>query len=1056
MKKKLLIILSIATFIVLGLLFSAKITSESKMDKLRKQHMAFLQNSPFNKTLQLSKEERLAKGLPPNKYYEQMWNLTMDPNDGKPHPERLFELQERLKTSRVPGENTNSWVERGPNNVGGRTRAVMFDPNDATNKRVFAGGVSGGLWVNNDITNSNSTWTEVGIPKNLAVSSITYDPNNTSIFYVGTGESYVAGQVNGNGLWKSVNGGATWSKVFGGITGTTTFESNAILTVNSPAGITGDYAAILTTAFGTGLGTPVTGNLILVNDGVGTTDDGCETLTNGAAISGNIAVVRRGSCNFTAKVQNAETAGAIAVIVVNNIAGSPIPMGAGTNPPAIGIPSIMISKNDGNNIIAQLGSGVNATMKLSNSGFVGNFVTPGIQHINDVVVKNNGGVSEVYVVAGESFYGDSSPSSLLGTQNYGLFKSTNNGASWTEVTLPLTAGGNKYVPNDIEIGADGTIWVATTESLIGGDGGGTILSSGNGTSFVVKHTIANAKRTQIAVSSTNSNVIFVLAQLTSGANSVGIYRTNDQFTNVTSLVIPNDADTGIPATDFTRGQAFYDLMLEVDPSNDNIIYVGGIDLFRSTNSGGNWTQISKWSNNNNLAGLNIPLVHADQHAMAFNPANSNQAVFGCDGGVYYANTLSGASSSTTAISSRNKGYNTVQFYKGAIGSETSSEKLLAGAQDNGSNLINNAVAGVNSSTEVTGGDGAYVFIDKDNGYMVSSYVYNVYYNLNYATGGLNYFISSDQSTGSFINPAALDSQNNILYTNGSTGGTSPTYQVFKYSLNNNSATKTTITDALLTSTPTALKANTTAVYIGTETGQLLKIDYPLFLGTWSNVTGPDFYGSISCIELGATDSDVYVTFYNYGVTNIFYSNDGGTTWQNKEGNFPDIPVRAIMSNPLNANEVIIGTDLGVWATPNFNSANPNWYQSQNGMKDVVVTSFDLRSADNVVLASTYGRGMFTGQFTAAQSGLSVDNFTQNDLIKIYPTVSDGNIMIKTISDARKGNLSIFDINGRNVYSSKINFDSGIEKPISLNLSSGMYIAKFESEGLQSSQKIIIK
>ena len=69
----------------------------------------------------------------------------------------------------------------------GRTRAMLFDPNDATNKRVFAGGVSGGLLVNNDITNQSSAWTRVGIPENLAVSSITVDPNNSQIMYLGTG-----------------------------------------------------------------------------------------------------------------------------------------------------------------------------------------------------------------------------------------------------------------------------------------------------------------------------------------------------------------------------------------------------------------------------------------------------------------------------------------------------------------------------------------------------------------------------------------------------------------------------------------------------------------------------------------------------------------------------------------------------------------------------------------------------------------------------------------------------------------------------------------------------
>ena len=100
------------------------------------------------------------------------------------------------RLSAVPGENEQmQWVQRGPNNVGGRTKAMMFDPNDNTNETVFAGGVSGGLFKNTNISNPNNPWELVtqNIPQNIAVSSIVYDPNNTKVFYVGTGESYTAG-----------------------------------------------------------------------------------------------------------------------------------------------------------------------------------------------------------------------------------------------------------------------------------------------------------------------------------------------------------------------------------------------------------------------------------------------------------------------------------------------------------------------------------------------------------------------------------------------------------------------------------------------------------------------------------------------------------------------------------------------------------------------------------------------------------------------------------------------------------------------------------------------
>jgi len=321
------------------------------------------------------------------------------------------------------------------------------------------------------------------------------------------------------------------------------------------------------------------------------------------------------------------------------------------------------------------------------------------------------------------------------------------------------------------------------------------------------------------------------------------------------------------------------------------------------------------------------------------------------------------------------------------------------------------------------------------------------------SGGFVYTIDGS-SPGQFINPAGLDSDNNILYASTST----PSFN--RYILGTNSVISTTaLSDVLLTAPPTAFKPSTfttTTLFVGTSDGKLLKLTNANASPTWTDITGSSFLGSISCIELGDTEDDIYVTFYNYGVTSIFFSDNGGTTWQNKEGDLPDFPVRAILANPLNANEVIVGTELGVWASPNYNDANPNWYQAQNGMKDVKVTSFDLRFADNVVLATTFGRGMFTGQFDVNASGLSVDEFSENDLITIYPTASNGEITISSISEVREGVINVFDINGRIVHTSKLNFDGGLEQPVSLNLSSGMYVVKFSANELQSSHKIVIK
>lgn len=158
-----------------------------------------------------------------------------------------------------------------------------------------------------------------------------------------------------------------------------------VLTVNSPSPISGTYFAS-GAAFGPGLpSTPLTADLVLVEDGTPPEEnDGCETPTNGVAISGKIAVLYRGNCNFTIKVANAQNAGAVAAIVINNEPGSPISMG-GTDP-NIFIPSIMISDVDGALIVDQLlTEPVNATI----SGNEGNYDRDG-DFDNGIIIHEYG------------------------------------------------------------------------------------------------------------------------------------------------------------------------------------------------------------------------------------------------------------------------------------------------------------------------------------------------------------------------------------------------------------------------------------------------------------------------------------------------------------------------------------------------------------------------------------------------------------------------------------------------------------------------------------------
>ena len=246
------------------------------------------------------------------------------------------------------------------------------------------------MWKNTNISDINSVWSYVGISENLSVSSIAVDPNNTNVWYVGTGESYTGADAVGNGLWKTTDGGATWNQIYGGVTGSSYVDTSpaAVLKINSPANIAADYNITVTTGFGSDLSSALTGDLVLAMDGTSPTEDACSAIVNSSAVNGKIAVIRRGECTFDDKVKRAQDAGAIAVIVVNNVSGAPILMGGDGlgfneegNPLNITITSVMVSDTDGNAIIAALGNGVNGTLQPG-SNTSGYTILPGIQHIN--------------------------------------------------------------------------------------------------------------------------------------------------------------------------------------------------------------------------------------------------------------------------------------------------------------------------------------------------------------------------------------------------------------------------------------------------------------------------------------------------------------------------------------------------------------------------------------------------------------------------------------------------------------------------------------------------
>jgi hypothetical protein len=882
MKKKLLIV-SIILISLVSIIYVFQENTEEPTQHSR-QLAEFLAQHPFSNREILSPEQ--LKAVPkrdrPDLAFEQDFLRTLDPATGDVPRERLIEPIQMIQEAASNRTIDFNWETRGPLDVSGRTRGIMFDPNDSENKKVFAGGVSGGIWMNSDITDETVSWIQVesGLP-NFAISAIDYDPVVTTTFYAGTGEGWNnIDAVRGIGIYKSDDGGNTWSL----LSSTSTF-----------------------------------------------------------------------------------------------------------------------------------------------------------QFVYDIVVRDEGGsVGVIYAAA------------RIGN-NTDTFRSEDGGLTWATVTtLPH---------RDLELGPDNAIWA--------GGANGDVFRSIDGLTWSEVYSSSNS-RVELGIAPSNGDVVYALIE---GGNALAeIVKTTDSGVNWTNLSEPADVnDSTVPNSDFTRGQAWYDLIVTVNPSDEDEAHIGGINTFRTTDGGTTWDKTSSWAGG---VDNSVSFVHADIHNIIFRPEN-NSILYATDGGIYYAPDASaiptsGPEAFTTGIFPRNRNYNVTQFYSAAI-DPVNLNGFLGGTQDNGSPYFNSP--GIDDTDDFSGGDGGFAFIDQtailsggtDGSYYIVSNTNNRYRLQDFNDNRFNISIVNS-NTGSFINPADYDDVNNTLYSwnggssifrailnpdNTSQSDASGNFTGNRSSININGLGGGSVTHIRVS----PYNESNRAIFVGTAAGVVVRRNND---GTGSIINNGIVAGAVSCVEVGASDDELLVTYSNFGVTSVLYTADGGTTWEDKEGDLPDMPVRWALFNPLDRREVILATEAGIWRTSNITADSPSWNPVSTGMGAVRVDMLQYRESDNLILAGTHGRGMFTSVFTADVASVE-DVLTDKKAFSVYPTISSGDFTVFAKNELGDSQILIFDINGKQVYKSKLNFNEGQNQNVSVNLRSGIYIVNIiDQNNRTSSEKIIIR
>ncbi len=799
-----------------------------------------------NKT-EISKKERLMAK------FKQEIEMTKDPNLGFVPYERLLKAKDftdkwiQKNKGRKAAISGVSWTNKGPMNIGGRTRAIMFDPNDNTNRRIFAGGVSGGLWKNEDATNASSKWTKINdFLDNLTITTIVSDPNNPMVFYAGTGESYTS-VTPGLGIFKSTDGGGTWS-----------------------------------------------------------------------ALS-------------------------------------------------------------------------------STSNF---------RYVNEIVVRNESGTSVIYAACVRKYIGseltDPSSSSFYGMS--GLFRSADGGTTWTQV-MPNNDAGNVPGVDDVGIDANNALWASSGTNAFQDKAGDiyrcTDVNCDGISKFVKKYDasangFANAERTVFALAPSDPNTVYAVT----GKNGAGnqdieyMIKTVDGGTTWTNLTIPKNYDlqtcTPSPTDHFTRAQATYDLCMTVHPTNPNLVLLGGIDVYRTIDGFASTQHIGSWYQS--IAPCDKE-IHADHHTFVFRPGSSNEVVFGTDGGVYYSNNAGDATVASPDFVHHVSDYNVSQMYAVDISPTSGAEEYIAGLQDNGTQDWD-ASSGLNTS-EAIGGDGSFCHIDQNEPMVqIGAYIYNDFTQTTdeWATKTQ---ISPTPQTGRFINPSDYDDTNNILYS------ASDVDQLCRVtgigSMNPVLSDGIAVNGAALggkQATTIRVDRNTpTTIYVGTDGAKVYKISSANTGNSLTSVdisTGLPSAGWVSSIDVEMGNSNhLLVTYSNYGIASVWESTDGGTSWNNVEGNLPDMPVRWGIFSPANNDHALVGTSLGIWSTDNLNGASTDWGVTNTGLANVRVDMLRYRMSDKTVIVGTHGRGIYTFRFDAScPDTLTV---TDNPATGTY----EANILVKT-------------------------------------------------------------
>ncbi len=521
--------------------------------------------------------------------------------------------------------------------------------------------------------------------------------------------------------------------------------------------------------------------------------------------------------------------------------------------------------------------------------------------------------------------GDISTSVLLGATNVAVYRSPDGGATWSPVMIGATAS---IVAHPTRAG----IVFAGNSDNFDATKRGLYKSTDNGATWILLPPLPgiatnNIQRIELAVTPAAADLVYA-AVGGQDAKLAGLFVWNDAAGSWTRLAA-RGLYTGAGRGDFGL-QSWYDLAIAVDPRDASRIYMAGVRGFRSVDGGANFNPMAMD-------------IHADWHSLAIDSSNPDILYAGTDGGVFLSSDLG------NTWSSRNAGLTVTQYYPG-ISASPNGSIIMGGAQDNGTQVYTGSMYW----NGLLGGDGGYTAVNYDNPSIMyseaqwdpNSGAFIVRFDDVSAAKRTTGISASDR--GLFIPPLVMDPvTSTTLYF-----GTHRLYKTI-----NEGSSWTPISGDLSKgsgsiTTIAVSKIDPRTIYVGASDGNV-NVTRDGGVTFTTSVTGlPNRY--VTRIAVDPSDAThALLTVSGFASGHVFETKNAGALWTDISNALVDAPANSVAFVP--GVGVMLGTDVGV-----FQASAPGgtWVSGPAGMPNAIVYDLIYVPGARIVLAGTYGRGMF--------------------------------------------------------------------------------------------------